>query len=67
MQHVTRKQLQNFYDSIKSSAKIPTSKLDTWIAFPQSKDFQFNTLIVRKTKMKSTDGAVLFSMEFRNF
>jgi hypothetical protein len=65
-QHVTRQQLQNFYNSIKSDAKIPTSKLVTWIAFPKSPEFQFNTLIVKKTKMKSGDGKVLFSMEFKN-
>jgi hypothetical protein len=64
--HVTRQLLQNFFNAIKSDAKIPTNKLDTWIAFPKSPEYQFNTLIVKKTKMKSGDGKVLFSMEFKN-
>jgi hypothetical protein len=67
MQHlVTKKQLENFYQSLESNAKVPTFKKKTIIAFPMTGEYQFNTVIIEKTMFKSTDGKVLYSMNFQN-
>lgn len=65
-QNVTKKQLKMLIHAWKVDAKIPSKNKDTIVNFPKTEQYSFSEAILKKTDKKSTDGLVLYSIEFKN-
>jgi hypothetical protein len=65
-QTVTKKQLERIIRAWRVEVKIPSKNKKTIVNFPNTDQYDFRIAIVEKTDKKSTDGLVLYSIEFKN-
>ncbi len=66
MLQVTKTQLYKIIHAWGVDVKIPSKGKPTNVEFPDDDQYDFRYATVTKTENKSTDGLVLYSVEFRN-